>query len=48
MEAINSSETLVDFQRTTRRYIPEDNILNTGFEQARAFDNLHRLIRGEI
>jgi hypothetical protein len=24
MEATYSSETLVDFQRTTRRYIPED------------------------
>jgi hypothetical protein len=27
MEAICSSEKLVDFQRTTRRYIPEDNTL---------------------
>jgi hypothetical protein len=26
MEAICSSETSVDFQRTTRRYMPEDNI----------------------
>jgi hypothetical protein len=25
MEAICSSETSVDFQRTTRAYIPEDN-----------------------
>jgi hypothetical protein len=28
MEAIFSSETLVDFQRTTRRYIPEDSVLH--------------------
>jgi hypothetical protein len=27
MEAISSSETSADFQRTTRRYIPEDDIL---------------------
>jgi hypothetical protein len=29
MEAICSSETSVDFQRTTRRYIPEDSTLQT-------------------
>jgi hypothetical protein len=28
MEAICSSETSVDIQRTTRRYIPEDGILH--------------------
>jgi hypothetical protein len=28
IEAIYSSETSVDFQRTTWRYIPEDNILH--------------------
>jgi hypothetical protein len=28
MKAICSSETSVDFQRTTRRYIPEDRTLN--------------------
>jgi hypothetical protein len=28
MEAICSSETSVDFQRTKRRYIPEDRILH--------------------
>jgi hypothetical protein len=28
MEAIYSSETSVDFQRTTRRYIPEDDTLH--------------------
>jgi hypothetical protein len=27
MEAISSSETSVDFQRNTRRHIPEDSIL---------------------
>jgi hypothetical protein len=27
MEAICSSETSVDFQRTTRRYIPQDSTL---------------------
>jgi hypothetical protein len=27
MEALCSSETLVDFQRTTQRYIPEDSTL---------------------
>jgi hypothetical protein len=34
MEAICSSETSVDFQRTTQRYIPEDNILNSQFVYA--------------
>jgi hypothetical protein len=29
MEPICSSETSVDFQRTARRYIPEDNTLHT-------------------
>jgi hypothetical protein len=29
MEAIYSSETSVDFQQTTRRYIPEDSTLQT-------------------
>jgi hypothetical protein len=28
MEAVCSSETPVDFQRTTRRYIPEDSTLH--------------------
>jgi hypothetical protein len=28
MEALRSSETLADFQRTTRRYIPEDSTLH--------------------
>jgi hypothetical protein len=28
MDAICSSETSVGFQRTTRRYIPEDNTLH--------------------
>jgi hypothetical protein len=28
MESICSSETLVDFQRTTRRYIPQDSTLH--------------------
>jgi hypothetical protein len=28
MEGKCSSETLVDFQRATRRYIPEDSTLN--------------------
>jgi hypothetical protein len=27
MEVICSSETSIDFQRTTRRYIPQDSIL---------------------
>jgi carbohydrate-selective porin OprB len=30
MEAISSSEMSVDFQRTTRRYIPEDSTLQEG------------------
>jgi hypothetical protein len=29
IEAKSSSETSVDFQRTTRRYIPEDSALQT-------------------
>jgi hypothetical protein len=28
MEATRSSETLVDFQQTTQRYIPEDGTLH--------------------
>jgi hypothetical protein len=28
LEAVCSSETSVDFQRTTRRYIPEDRTLH--------------------
>jgi hypothetical protein len=28
MEAIYSSETSVDIQRTTRRYVPEDSTLH--------------------
>jgi hypothetical protein len=35
MEAICSSETLVDFQRTTWRYIPEDSTLQLELEQDR-------------
>jgi hypothetical protein len=31
MEVTYSSETLVDFQRTTRRYIPEDKLFKTEF-----------------
>jgi hypothetical protein len=33
MEAICSSETSVDFQRTTRRYIPEDRTLHVTYSQ---------------
>jgi hypothetical protein len=31
MKAIFSSETSVDFQRTTRRYIPEDRTLQVEY-----------------
>jgi hypothetical protein len=38
MEAIYSSETSVDFQRTTRRYIPVDSILrNHGCENLKSY-----------
>jgi hypothetical protein len=31
MEAMCFSETSVDFQRTTRRYIPQDSALRTNY-----------------
>jgi hypothetical protein len=31
MKAICSSETSIDFQRTTRRYIPEDSTLHNHY-----------------
>jgi hypothetical protein len=34
MEATCSSETLVDFQRTTRRYTPEDSKYSSSFKIA--------------
>jgi hypothetical protein len=38
MEAICSSETSVDFQRTTRRYIPENSTLhNHGCENLKSY-----------
>jgi hypothetical protein len=38
MEATCSSETSVDFQRTTRRYIPEDSPLhNHRFENLKSY-----------
>jgi hypothetical protein len=27
MEAVRTSETFVDFHKTTRRYLPEDNFI---------------------
>jgi hypothetical protein len=39
MEAICSSETSVDIQRTTRRYIPEDgNLHNHSSENLKAYN----------
>jgi hypothetical protein len=44
MEAICSSETSVDFQRTTRRYIPEDsNIYNHRCENLKSYKHEHVL-----
>jgi hypothetical protein len=41
MEAIFSSETSVDFHRTTRRYIPEDRTLyNHGCENLKSYITL--------
>jgi hypothetical protein len=40
MEAIHSSETLVETQRTTQRHIPEDDTL-----QNQRCENLHGVIR---
>jgi hypothetical protein len=38
MEATRSSKTSVDFQQTTRRYIPEDRILyNHGYENLKFY-----------
>jgi hypothetical protein len=42
MEAICSSETSVDFQRTTRRYIPEDSaFLNHRCENLKSYNIFH-------
>jgi hypothetical protein len=42
MEAICSSETSVDFRRTTRRYVPEDSTLhNHRCENIRSYGTLH-------
>jgi hypothetical protein len=39
MEAISSSETSVEFQRTTRRHIPEDATLqNHGCENLKSYN----------
>jgi hypothetical protein len=43
MEAICSFETSVDFQRTTRRYIPEDNALRNIF-----FDKVMFLLKARM
>jgi hypothetical protein len=40
MEATCSSETSVDFQRTSRRYIPEDVSLNLARAQCIELDNI--------
>jgi hypothetical protein len=37
MEAVCSSETLVDFQRTTRRYAPEGGTLQDEIKSREAF-----------
>jgi hypothetical protein len=45
MEAICSSETSVDFQRTTRRYIPEDSTLhNHRCENLKSYTGICRRI----
>jgi hypothetical protein len=36
MEATNSSGTSVDFQRTARRYFPEDNPHNCRYENLKS------------
>jgi hypothetical protein len=43
MEAIYSSETSVDFQRTTRRYTPEDRTLHD-----HRYENLRSYILGHV
>jgi hypothetical protein len=40
MEAVCSTETSVDFQRTTRRYIPEDRTLNIIIVLRTAFNEI--------
>jgi hypothetical protein len=47
MEAIRSSEKLVDFQRTTRRYIPEDRasaFRNKCCKNPKIIQNVRRLL----
>jgi hypothetical protein len=49
MEAICSSETSVDFQRTTRRYIPEDGTLhNHHCENLKTYTRLHGVTSQKI
>jgi hypothetical protein len=51
MEATFSSETPVDFQRTTRRYIPEEPLwIGLGWCPSAGFDilNLHFLLAREF
>jgi hypothetical protein len=46
MEVTCSSETLVDFQRTAQRFIPEDRTLQVGVRfpvRARKFSLLHNV-----
>jgi hypothetical protein len=44
MEAVSSSETSVDFQRTTRRYIPEDRNLHTAVRTSKPLIGKHTLL----
>jgi hypothetical protein len=49
MEAICYSETWLDSQRTTRRYMPEDSILhNHGCENLKSYVYKTRLIVHEV
>jgi hypothetical protein len=44
MEAVFSSETSIDFQWTTRRYIPEDSTLGTNIILGNAVSGCQNLI----
>jgi hypothetical protein len=49
MEAICSSETSVETQRTTRRHIPEDDTLhNHGCENLKSYNRIFLCLSGEL
>jgi hypothetical protein len=45
MEAVCSSETSVDFQQTTQRYVPEDSILHNHLKSYTVYELLLLIIK---